>query len=106
MKLSYNWLKQYVDLTGITPEQLAERLTRSGVEVEGVENRNKGVSQLVVGYVVEKAKHPDADKLSVCQVDVGDERLQIVCGAPNVEAGQYVVVSKVGAVLPGGFKIK
>lgn len=60
----------------------------------------------VVGYVKEKEKHPDADKLSVCQVDVGDEELQIVCGAPNVEAGQKVVVARVGAVMPGGTLIK
>ncbi|RKD23818.1 phenylalanine--tRNA ligase subunit beta [Ammoniphilus oxalaticus] len=106
MRLSFNWLKEYVDLSGITPEELAERLTRSGVEVEAVEQRNQGVSQIVVGHVLEKSKHPDADKLSVCQVDVGDERLQIVCGAENVDAGQRVVVSKVGAVLPGGLKIK
>lgn len=107
MKLSYNWLKQYVNLDGIAPEELAEKLTRSGVEVDGIESRNKGVSNIVVGYVVEKSKHPDADKLNVCQVDVGEtERLQIVCGAANVDAGQHVVVSKVGSVLPGGLKIK
>ncbi len=107
MKVSYNWLKQYVDLEGITPEELAEKLTRSGVEVESIESRNKGVSQVVIGHVVEREKHPDADKLNVCQVDVGQaERLQIVCGAPNVAAGQKVVVSVVGAELPGGLKIK
>ena len=78
-----------------------------GVEVDSVESRNKGVSQIVIGHVVEKSKHPDADKLNVCQVDVGDtEHLQIVCGAANVDAGQHVVVSKVGAELPGGLKIK
>lgn len=107
MKLSYNWLKQYVNLDGITPEELAEKLTRSGIEVDAIEVLNKGVSNVVVGYVVEKSKHPDADKLNVCQVDVGEpDRLQIVCGAANVDAAQHVVVSKVGAVLPGGLKIK
>ncbi len=107
MKVSYNWLKQYVNLDGVTPEELAEKLTRSGVEVESVEYRNKGVTNTVIGHVVEKSKHPDADKLNVCQVDVGEsERLQIVCGAANVDAGQKVVVSKIGAVLPGGLKIK
>ncbi|RXT04743.1 phenylalanine--tRNA ligase subunit beta [Ammoniphilus sp. CFH 90114] len=107
MKVSYNWLKQYVDLEGITPEDLAERLTRSGIEVESVEARNKGVSKVVIGHVVERSKHPDADKLNVCQVDVGETvRLQIVCGAANVDAGQKVVVSVVGAELPGGLKIK
>ncbi|MEW9670762.1 phenylalanine--tRNA ligase subunit beta [Ammoniphilus sp. 3BR4] len=107
MKVSYNWLKQYVDLEGIAPQDLAEKLTRSGVEVESVESRNKGVSKVVIGHVVEREKHPDADKLNVCQVEVGEpDRLQIVCGAPNVAAGQKVVVSVVGAELPGGLKIK
>lgn len=62
--------------------------------------------KFVVGYVKEKQKHPNADKLSVCQVDVGTEVLQIVCGAPNVEAGQKVVVAKIGAVMPSGLVIK
>lgn len=107
MKVSYNWLKQYVNLEGVSPEELAEKLTRSGVEVESVEYRNKGVTNIVIGHVVEKSKHPDADKLNVCQVDVGEpERLQIVCGAANVDAGQKIVVSKIGAELPGGLKIK
>lgn len=107
MKVSYNWLAQYVDVSGITPEELAEKLTRSGVEVDAVEHLNKGVTDVVVGYVTEKEKHPDADKLNVCQVDVGgEELLQIVCGAKNVEAGQKVPVAVVGAKLPGDFKIK
>ncbi|MBM6628383.1 DUF4479 domain-containing protein [Mammaliicoccus vitulinus] len=63
-------------------------------------------SKFVVGYVTEKSKHPDADKLSVCQVDVGDETLQIVCGAPNIDQDQKVVVAKVGAVMPSGMIIK
>lgn len=62
--------------------------------------------KFVVGYVQQKEKHPDADKLSVCQIDVGDETLQIVCGAPNIEQGQKVVVAKVGAVMPSGMLIK
>ena len=62
--------------------------------------------KFVVGYVQEKEKHPNADKLSICKVDVGTEQLQIVCGAPNVEAGQKVVVAKVGAVMPSGLLIK
>lgn len=62
--------------------------------------------KFVVGYVKEKKSHPDADKLSVCSVDVGNEELQIVCGAPNVDAGQKVVVAKVGATMPSGLRIK
>ncbi|TCZ74617.1 phenylalanine--tRNA ligase subunit beta [Paenibacillus albiflavus] len=107
MKVSYQWLSQYVDVSGYTGEDLAEKLTRSGIEVDIVENRNNGVSDVVVGYVKMKEKHPDADKLNVCIVDVGQEEdLQIVCGAPNVAAGQKVPVAVIGAVLPGDFKIK
>lgn len=107
MKVSYQWLSQYVDLSGVTAEELAEKLTRSGIEVDAVENRNLGVENVVVGFVKERQKHPDADKLSVCKVDVGQgEELQIVCGAKNVAAGQKVPVALVGAKLPGGLHIK
>ncbi|WP_281885208.1 phenylalanine--tRNA ligase subunit beta [Paenibacillus sp. YYML68] len=107
MKVSYQWLSQYVDVSGYTAGELAEKLTRSGVEVDVVENRNQGVSGVVVGYVKSREKHPDADKLSVCKVDVGQaEELQIVCGAKNVDAGQKVPVAVIGAKLPGDFAIK
>lgn len=106
MKVSYQWLSEYVDVSGHTAEELAEKLTRSGIEVDIVENRNQGVAGVVVGYVKSKQKHPDADKLNVCLVDAGQgEDLQIVCGAPNVDAGQKVPVALVGAELPG-IKIK
>ncbi|NEW08166.1 phenylalanine--tRNA ligase subunit beta [Paenibacillus sp. SYP-B3998] len=107
MKVSYQWLSEYVDVSGHTAEELAEKLTRSGIEVDIVENRNKGVTNVLVGYVKSREKHPDADKLSVCLVDVGQgEDLQIVCGAKNVDAGQKVPVAIVGAVLPDGLHIK
>jgi phenylalanyl-tRNA synthetase beta chain len=107
MRVSYQWLSEYVDLTDITPHELAEKLTRSGVEVETVESRNTGVSNVVVGYVKERQPHPDADRLSVCIVDAGQgEDLQIVCGAKNVAAGQKVPVALPGAKLPGGVHIK
>jgi len=107
MNVSYNWLSEYVDLSGITPHELAEKLTRSGIEVESVESRNAGVSNVVVGYVKERSKHPDADRLSVCIVDAGQgEDLQIVCGAQNVAQGQKVLVALIGAKLPGGLNIK
>lgn len=107
MKVSYQWLSEYVDLKGYTASDLAEKLTRSGIEVDTVENRNKGVTNVVVGYVKTREKHPDADKLSVCTVDAGQgELLQIVCGAKNVDAGQKVPVALVGAELPGGLQIK
>ncbi|NGQ94448.1 phenylalanine--tRNA ligase subunit beta [Brevibacillus sp. SYP-B805] len=107
MKVSYQWLSDYVDLSDITPHELAEKLTRSGIEVEAVEPRNLGVSHVVVGYVKERSKHPDADRLSVCIVDAGQgEDLQIVCGAANVAQGQKVPVALPGAKLPGGIVIK
>ena len=105
MLVSYNWLKQYTNVEA-NANALAEKITRGGIEVEGVEYLAEEISNVVVGYVVSKEKHPDAEKLNVCQVNVGEEEnLQIVCGAPNVDAGQYVIVAKVGAKLPG-IKIK
>ena len=107
MRVSYQWLSEYVDLSDTTPHQLAELLTRSGIEVEAVESRNLGVENVVIGYVKERRPHPDAERLSVCIVDVGQgEDLQIVCGAKNVAAGQKVPVALPGAKLPGGVKIK
>ena len=105
MLVSYNWLKQYTNVED-NASALAEKITRGGIEVEGVEYIAEEISGVVVGYVESKEKHPDAEKLNVCQVNVGEEEnLQIVCGAPNVDAGQYVIVATVGAKLPG-IKIK
>ena len=105
MLVSYNWLKQYTNIEDNATD-LAEKITRGGIEVEGVEYLADNISNVVVGYVETKEKHPDAEKLNVCTVNVGEEdNLQIVCGAPNVDAGQYVIVAKVGATLPG-IKIK
>ncbi|GMB07389.1 phenylalanine--tRNA ligase subunit beta [Thermolongibacillus altinsuensis] len=107
MFVSYKWLQEYVDLTGITAKELADRITKSGIEVESVEVLNKGAKGVVVGHVLEREQHPNADKLSKCLVDIGEgEPVQIICGAPNVAKGQKVAVAKVGAVLPGNFKIK
>ncbi|AXI09637.1 phenylalanine--tRNA ligase subunit beta [Oceanobacillus sp. 143] len=106
MLVSYNWLKNYVDLGEITPEQLAEKITKSGIEVDHITYVAEKSTNVVVGYVASCEKHPDADKLNLCQVDVGEETLQIVCGAPNVAKGQKVAVALPGAVLPGGIKIK
>ncbi|MBD8026275.1 phenylalanine--tRNA ligase subunit beta [Ureibacillus sp. Re31] len=107
MLVSLNWLKQYVDIEGIAAEELAEKITRSGIEVDAVIDRSQGMTNVVVGYVVSKEKHPDADKLNICQVEVGEGDVrQIICGAPNVAAGQKVIVALPGARLPGGVKIK
>ncbi|HIG85686.1 MAG TPA: phenylalanine--tRNA ligase subunit beta [Planctomycetes bacterium] len=107
MLISMRWLGRHVDLSGVDPEQLALDLTLSTAEVEGVERFAPYLSDVVVGHVLEREKHPDADKLCICKLDVGTgESLQIVCGAPNVAAGQRVAVATVGTVLPGDFKIK
>ncbi|MEH7732010.1 YtpR family tRNA-binding protein [Bacillus pumilus] len=92
-----------VPLSETLVQDINEILNRNGVS----ETLTVDLSpKFVVGYVKEKEKHPNADKLNICQVDVGDETLQIVCGAPNVDQGQYVVVAKVGAVMPSGLIIK
>jgi len=107
MKLSYRWLGRHVDLSGIPPQDLAQDLTLSTCEVEGLERFLPHLHDVVVGFVKEREKHPDADKLSRCTVDVGDGTLRtIVCGAPNVAAGQKVAVALPGTELPGGLKIK
>ncbi|HRV82223.1 MAG TPA: phenylalanine--tRNA ligase subunit beta, partial [Planctomycetota bacterium] len=107
MHISYNWLARHVDLEGITPQALAENLTLSTAEVEGLFPFAPHLADVVVGHVLERVPHPDADKLGVCRVDVGQgEPLQIVCGAPNVAGGQKVAVATIGTCLPGDFKIK
>ena len=107
MLVSLEWLKDYVNTQDLAPEVLAEKITRSGIEVDAVIDRASGMEKVVVGHVVSKEKHPEADKLNICQVDVGEAELQqIICGAPNVDAGQKVIVARPGAHLPGGIKIK
>ncbi len=102
MKISYNWLNSILK-TDLTPEQIDEYLTASGLEVEGIETFESvkgGLQGIVIGEVVEKEKHPDADKLSITKVNIGKpELLNIVCGAPNVAAGQKVLVATIGAKL-------
>lgn len=101
MKISLNWLKNYID-TDLTPEQIADLLTSTGLEVELIEHYEQipgMLENVVIGEVLEKTKHPGADKLSLTKVNVGNEVLSIVCGAPNVAQGQKVVVAKLGAKL-------
>ncbi|MFB4159775.1 phenylalanine--tRNA ligase subunit beta [Geomicrobium sp. JSM 1781026] len=106
MLVSYQWLNDYIDLKDITPEEVAELLTRGGLEVDHVHRFHDGIDHVVIGKVIETAPHPDADKLTICQVDTGEETSQIICGAANVVAAEYVVVAKPGAVLPGNVEIK
>jgi len=107
MKISLKWLQDYLELP-VSAEELERVLPMIGHEVEEVEVAGlPPIDRLVVGEVLEREQHPDADKLGVCKVDVGaGEPLQIVCGASNYKVGDRVPVAKVGAVLPGGFEIK
>ncbi|MGI9174242.1 MAG: phenylalanine--tRNA ligase subunit beta [Rhodothermales bacterium] len=99
MKISLDWLSEYVD-QDLSPEELADLLTMAGLEVEDVERRGASLDGVVVGRVLEAGPHPNADRLTLCQVDVGaEEPVQIVCGAPNVAAGQKVPVATVGTTL-------
>ncbi|WP_250658701.1 phenylalanine--tRNA ligase subunit beta [Alkalimarinus coralli] len=105
MKFSEQWLREWVN-PNINTEELVSQITMAGLEVDGVELVAGEFVGIVVGEVLSADKHPDADKLSVCQVNAGDETFQVVCGAPNVRAGLKVPFAMVGAVLPGNFKIK
>ncbi len=99
MKILSSWLKEFVDVDW-SPERVTEDLTMVGLEVEGHEDPAATYAGFVVGHVMSCEKHPKADRLTVCQVDVGTEKLQIVCGAPNVAAGQKVAVGVIGATVP------
>ena len=105
MKVSLSWLKEYTSVTE-NPAEIAAKLTMAGLEVEAVEDRYVFLENVVVGRVDTAEKHPEADRLSCCRVDVGDAVLSIVCGAPNVKSGMMVACARVGAVLPGDFEIK
>jgi len=105
MIVTRKWLEEFIDLKSFSTDEISDGLNSIGQEVEAVK-KLRIPEKVVVGYVEECEKHPDADKLNICQVNVGSEIAQIVCGAKNVAKGQYVAVSVVGAVLPGNFKIK
>lgn len=107
MRISINWLRELVDFE-LTPEQLGETLTIAGLEVEEIEDRRKLAAGVVIGKIISKEPHPNANKLSVCQVDIGQEKLStIVCGAPNAQADVFVPVATLGSYLPAvDLKIK
>jgi len=104
MQASIKWLKEYVEFTQ-TPEELAEMLTMAGIPVEGITDLGKGIDKIVTGKIIEIEKHPNANKLSVCKIDVGTQPLTIVTGATNVRVGHVVPVALVGAKLPNGLEI-
>lgn len=105
MIISLNWLKEYADIP-VSPEQLAEDLTQLGLEIEKMENLGEEIQEVYIGKILAIEPHPDADKIVVCQTDVGgDAPLQICCGAKNMKVGDKVPTAIVGATLPGGFAI-
>lgn len=106
MKVSYQWLKEYLDID-VEPRELAEKIARTSVDINDVYSLSDGLKKIVVGDVKRCEPHPDSDHLHVCQVDVGeDEPIQIVCGAPNVAAGEKVIVALHGARIGDNVKIK
>ncbi|MDO4903566.1 MAG: phenylalanine--tRNA ligase subunit beta [Limosilactobacillus sp.] len=106
MKVSLQWLKEYLDID-VEPRELAEKIARTSVDINDVYSLSDGLKKIVVGHVNECEVHPDSDHLHVCQVDVGeDEPIQIVCGAPNVAAGENVIVALHGARIGDNVKIK
>lgn len=107
MKISLNWIKNYIDLNGIAVSEIVQNLTMSGLEVEDFTDQSELYKNIIVAEVKEVEKHPNADKLTVCRVYDGKENHQVICGAPNVEAGQKVVFATVGSFIPQGkFEIK
>ena len=102
--INLEWVSDYIDISDLTPKELAKRVTESDINVEKVITNH--IDNLVIGEVVECVNHPDSDHLHICKVDIGSEILQIVCGAPNVRVGLKAIVALVGAVLPGDFEIK
>ena len=104
MRVKLEWLNELVDLTGLSTQEIVDTASLYSIEIENVDRVVKA-SNIVIGHVLTKEKHPDSDHLNLLTVDVKEEVLNIVCGAPNVEVGQYVIIAKVGAKLPG-FEIK
>lgn len=102
--ISLNWVKDYIDIEDENPIELANKITKAGVNIEKIVTSH--IDHLVIGKIVECTDHEDSDHLHVCKVDVGSEVIQIVCGAPNVSKNKKVIVALPGAVLPGNFEIK
>ena len=105
MKASIEWLKEYSDID-VDAVKLGDILTMTGSKVETIEQRGNDIKNVVVGKILEIEKHPDSDHLVITQMDLGDEKVQIVTGADNIKVGDIVPVAKDGSELPGGVKIK
>ena len=107
MNISMRWLAEYVDLSGVSASDVAKLLTDRGLEIESMRSLSKGFEKIVTVKILERNKHPEADRLSLCKVSLGSgEPLQIVCGAQNMKAGDIVALAQIGAVIPNGLKIQ
>lgn len=102
MKILLSWLRNYIDLEGISSEEISHKLTMAGLEVEDVYSEAEIYKGFVVGKVNSKQKHPNADKLSLCTVSTGENEYKVICGAPNVEANQKIVFAPIGTIIPKG----
>ena len=102
--ISLNWVGDYINIKDQDVHELATKITKAGINIEGVYTHH--MDNLVIGQIKTVEEHPDSDHLHVCSVDIGGDTLQIVCGAPNVKENMKVIVALVGAVLPGDFEIK
>ncbi|MDH3544383.1 MAG: phenylalanine--tRNA ligase subunit beta, partial [Desulfuromonadales bacterium] len=105
MKVTLNWLKEYVDFD-FSADDLSHRLTMTGLEVDAMERLGEGLDTVIVARLADVQQHPDADRLTVCTVNTGSATQQVVCGAQNHKTGDLVALAQVGTVLPGNFKIK
>lgn len=105
MKVTLNWLKEYVEID-LAPEELSHRLTMAGLEVDAMEKLGEGLDSVIVARLADVRVHPDADRLTLCTVETGTVTLQVVCGATNHKAGDLVAFAQVGTELPGGLKIR
>ena len=105
MKVTLNWLKEYVDFD-LSADELSHRLTMAGLEVDAMEHHGDGLDNVIVARLADVSAHPDADRLTVCRVETDQEIFQVVCGAKNHKTGDLVAFAQVGTVLPGDFKIK
>jgi len=105
MKVTLNWLKDYVDFN-LSADELSHRLTMVGLEVDAMERLGEGLDSVIVALLDDVRQHPDADRLTICTVKTGSVTQQVVCGAQNHKTGDLVALAQVGTVLPGNFKIK
>ncbi|HHO47630.1 MAG TPA: phenylalanine--tRNA ligase subunit beta, partial [Desulfobacteraceae bacterium] len=106
MKFTLKWLNEYVSLDGLQPERIGDGLTMLGLEVDSLTDMAKGLDDIVTAKIVRVRPHPNADRLTVCDVDTGEETIQVVCGAPNAREGMMTALARPGVTLPDGLRIR